>query len=89
MCRLQGASYVLMSCLKVEIFMLFVVYCECCWPVCTGCCGFVCYVVQLRNVVTLEEKLSVNSLYAFSCYAMISRNELMMGKERPKLVEIH
>jgi hypothetical protein len=27
---------------------------------------------QQRKAVTLEEKLSVNSLYAFSCYAMIS-----------------
>jgi hypothetical protein len=47
MCHLQGVSYVLMSYLKAELVMLFVMYCECCWSVCTGCCSFVCYVVQL------------------------------------------
>jgi hypothetical protein len=47
MCHLQGASYVLMSYLKAELVMLFVMYCECCWAVCTGCCGMVCYVVHL------------------------------------------
>jgi hypothetical protein len=47
LCHLQGDSYVLMSYLKAELVMLFVMYCECWWPVCTGCCSFVCYVVQL------------------------------------------
>jgi hypothetical protein len=47
MYHLQGASYVLMSYLKAELVMLFVIYCEFWWPVCTGCCSFVCYVVQL------------------------------------------
>jgi hypothetical protein len=36
-----------MNYLKAEIVMLFVMYCECWWPVCTGCCVSVCYVVQL------------------------------------------
>jgi hypothetical protein len=36
-----------------------------------------CKCMKQRKAVTLEEKLSVNSLYAFSCYAMISRNELI------------
>jgi hypothetical protein len=36
-----------------------------------------CKCKKQRKAVTLEEKLSVNSLYAFSCYAMISRNGLM------------
>jgi hypothetical protein len=36
-----------MNYLKAELVMLFVIYCECWWPVFTGCCGFVCYVVQL------------------------------------------
>jgi hypothetical protein len=47
MCHLQGASYVLMSYLKADMVMLFVTYCECWWPVCTGCCSSVRYVVQL------------------------------------------
>jgi hypothetical protein len=47
MYHLQGASYVLVSYLKVQMFMLFVIYCECWWAVCPGCCGSVCYVVQL------------------------------------------
>jgi hypothetical protein len=29
-----------MSYLKAEMVMLFVMYCECLWPVCTGCWGF-------------------------------------------------
>jgi hypothetical protein len=52
MYHLQGASYVLVSYLKAEMFMLFVIYCECWWAVCTGCCGSVCYVVQLWPVCT-------------------------------------
>jgi hypothetical protein len=32
MYHLQGASYVLVSYLKAEMFMLFVIYCECWWP---------------------------------------------------------
>jgi hypothetical protein len=35
------------SYLKAETFMLLVIYCESWWSVCTGCCGSVCYVVQL------------------------------------------
>jgi hypothetical protein len=31
MCHLQGASYVLMSYLKAEMVILFVMYCECWW----------------------------------------------------------
>jgi hypothetical protein len=37
----------LLSYLKAEMVTLFVRYCECWWPVCTGSCSFVCYVVQL------------------------------------------
>jgi hypothetical protein len=37
-----------------------------------------CKCKKQRKAVTLEEKLSVNSLYAFSCYAMISQNELIV-----------
>jgi hypothetical protein len=33
-----------MSYLKAEMVMLFVMYCECWWPVCTGCCSFMCSV---------------------------------------------
>jgi hypothetical protein len=40
-CHLHGASH-LVSYLKAEMFMLFVIYCEWWWPVCTGCCGSVC-----------------------------------------------
>jgi hypothetical protein len=36
-----------------------------------------CKCKKQRKAVTLEEKLSVNSLDAFSCYAMIYRNELI------------
>jgi hypothetical protein len=36
-----------------------------------------CKCKKQRKAVTLEVKLAVNSLYAFSCYAMISRNELI------------
>jgi hypothetical protein len=55
MCHLQGASYVLMSYLKAEMVMLFVPYCECRWPVCTGCCSFVWYVVQLSACAQLDQ----------------------------------
>ena len=36
-----------------------------------------CKCKKQRKAVTLEEKLSVTHLYAFSRYAMISRNELI------------
>jgi hypothetical protein len=52
LCHLQGASHVLVNYLKAETFMLFVIYCECWWPVCTGCCLSVCYIVQLWPVCT-------------------------------------
>jgi hypothetical protein len=42
----SGSFVCLCEFLKEEMFMLFVMYCECWWPVCTGCCGFVCYVVH-------------------------------------------
>jgi hypothetical protein len=42
-----------------------------------NCDKNVCKCKKQRKAVTLEKKLSVNSLYAFSCYAMISRNELI------------
>jgi hypothetical protein len=40
-----------------------------------------CKCKKQRKAVTLEEKLSVNSLYAFSCYAMISKriNRVIRG----------
>jgi hypothetical protein len=53
MCHLQGASYVLVSYLKTEMVMLFVMNCECWWAVCSGCCGYVCYVVQLCALVVV------------------------------------
>jgi hypothetical protein len=46
-CHLQGASFILMSYLKGRNGYVVVMYCKCWWPVCTGCCSFVCYVVQL------------------------------------------
>jgi hypothetical protein len=47
MCRLQGASFIRMSYLKIRNGCVVVMYCECWWPVYTGCCGLVCYVVVL------------------------------------------
>jgi hypothetical protein len=41
LCHLQGASFILMSYLKGRNGCVVVMYCECWWPVCTGCCGFV------------------------------------------------
>jgi hypothetical protein len=46
-CHLQGAFCILMSYLKGRNGCVVVMYCKCWWPVCTGCCGLVCYVVQL------------------------------------------
>jgi hypothetical protein len=37
--------YELLESLKQFVVM----YCKCWWAVCTGCCSFVCYVVQLRG----------------------------------------
>jgi hypothetical protein len=53
MCLLQEASHVLLNYLKAETLMLFVIYCEYCWPVCIGFCGSVCYVVQLSACVVV------------------------------------
>jgi hypothetical protein len=40
--------------LESRMCMLFVIYCECWWAVCTGGCGFVCYVVQLWAVCVVQ-----------------------------------
>jgi hypothetical protein len=37
----------LMSYLKGRNDYAVVMYCKCCWPVCTGCCSFVRHFVQL------------------------------------------
>jgi hypothetical protein len=52
-CHLQGTYHVLVSYLKAEISMLFVIYCECWWAVCPGCCGSVCYVVSWAHTAYL------------------------------------
>jgi hypothetical protein len=54
MCHLKGVFYVLMSYLKAELVMLFVMSCECWWSVCTGCCSFVCYVAQMSAYLCIE-----------------------------------
>jgi hypothetical protein len=67
MCHLQGAPYVLVSYFKVEMFMLFDMYCECWWPVCTGCCGSVCYVVQLSaQCIVLVNYTQLNNVFCLT-----------------------
>jgi hypothetical protein len=46
-CHIQGASCVLMNYVNRRSGYVVVMYCKFWWPVCNGCCSFVCYVVQL------------------------------------------
>jgi hypothetical protein len=53
MCHLQGASFILMSYLKIQDGCVVVMYCKCWWPVCTGCCSFV------RRCAVIKEMLEI------------------------------
>jgi hypothetical protein len=54
MCHLQEASFILTSYLKVRNGCVVVMYCKFWWPLCTECCSFVRYVVQLSVYAELS-----------------------------------
>jgi hypothetical protein len=48
-----------MSYLKGSNDYVVVMYCKCWWPVCTGCCSVVRYVVQLSSCTQLDNVTNI------------------------------